>query len=276
MVHGRVNGGLRTPPGKARTKACALIRENFFITYLQQMEQSSGDFEFSALADLDLMFQAPNYHGWIWDKIKPFCGRRVLEVGAGLGMYTRRLKEGRELVIASDIDWRFLNWLRDRFDNKNVEVAEFNAENSKVVEKLKSRYIDTIVCINVLEHIQDDLKALRNFFEILQEGGKLVLFVPAFPIAYGTFDQFVGHFRRYSKEDVVRKLRLARFRIEKLQYFNSIGLVSWFMVSRVRKAKALNPWSVKFYDRFVVPVLVLIERIFSPPFGQSLFLICRK
>jgi SAM-dependent methyltransferase len=246
------------------------------MTYFQEMEQSLGGFEYSGLDDLSLMFEAPNYHEWIWDNIKPFCGRRVLEVGAGLGMYTRKLKEGRELVIASDIDARFLNWLREKFKSENVEVAELHIENSQVVERLKSRHIDTIVCINVLEHVRDDMKALRNFFEILQEGGKLALFVPAFPIAYGAFDQLVGHFRRYSKGDLVRKLKLARFRIVKLQYFNSTGLVSWFMFSRVLRAKRLNPWSVKFYDRFVVPVLVFIEKILPPPFGQSLFAICRK
>jgi hypothetical protein len=93
---------------------------------------------------------------------------------------------------------------------------------------------------------------------------------------YGSLDRVDGHLRRYTKKDLKSKLMQAGFEIKKLYYFNSLGFFAWFVVNRVLKSKRTTGGKLFFYDRILVPPLRLVERIFSPPFGQSLFSICRK
>lgn len=245
-------------------------------TYTTRQTGRRGEvFEYSASGELKLMLEAPNYHDWIWGRVKSFCGDRILEIGAGLGIFTRKIQEGRKLVIASDVDRGFLSLLKNHSFGDNVKILEFNAESGNG-DLFEQDHLDTILCINVLEHIEDDMKALNNFFKILEPSGRLILFVPAFPKAYGTIDRLDGHFRRYSKKDLTDKLERAEFKIKKMQYFNSVGLVGWFLVNRIFKSKGNSGWSVKFYDRFIVPILAFVEARLTIPFGQSLLVICEK
>lgn len=233
------------------------------------------DFEYSATNELELMFQAVNYHNWIWQRIKSFCGNRVLEVGAGLGMFTEKLKNDRELVISSELDKNLLGFLRDQYgSSENVKVVEWDAGDQNNIESWWDP--DTIACINVLEHIENDRQVLATFSKMLKSGNNLILFVPAFPALYGTIDRLGGHYRRYSKRDLIGKVKQAGFRIKKMEYFNSIGLICWFLVNRIFKLKGNNPSSVRFYDKFVVPILAFVEARFTIPFGQSLLVICER
>ena len=227
------------------------------------------------IRDLEIMSRARNYTEWIFDKYENCIGKRVVEIGAGIGNFTGKFID-KELVIAVDNYKPCIDYIKNRFaDNNNIVPFEESIDSPSILNL--SRYIpDTIVCINVLEHVEDDIAALDNMFSILTEGGKLILLVPAFQFMYGTIDRLVGHYRRYSKRDIETKLVTAGFYVKSISYMNCIAPFGWFLNNRILKKQEESLSQVIFYDRFVVPWLRKVEQIFIPPFGLSLVVVGEK
>ncbi|MBC7224985.1 MAG: methyltransferase domain-containing protein, partial [Anaerolineae bacterium] len=181
----------------------------------------------AAVHELEVQGSAVRYNRWRVRTIAPYLGEVLLEVGAGLGDITRLLLEVPQVqrVVALEPEPACLRVLREQFrDCPSVEVVEGDVCDPGLAEALAGRGINTVVCLNVLEHIKDDLAALRNAHRILEpEGGNIVVFAPASPILYGAHDRLVGHYRRYTFRDLGRKLDAAGFRVTDRFYFNSVG-----------------------------------------------------
>ena len=151
------------------------------------------------ISDLEIMNEAVNYQMWIYDQFSKYLGQRIIELGAGIGNFTEMFLD-RELVIAIDNYELCVEYLKNRFSShRNIIPLKMDI-CSPEISKLKDYCPDTVVCINVLEHLKDDVVALSYIFEILQIGGRLLLLVPAFQFLYGNIDRAVGHCRRYNKK----------------------------------------------------------------------------
>lgn len=225
---------------------------------------------------LDAMSLAFNYHDWILDTVLPFIGSRVVEVGGGIGSIAHALQD-RERLVVLDNDPVCCRRLHDRFDtHENIRVIEGDILDPVVVAGLATERLTTVVCVNVLEHIAEDKRALKSMYDLLQPGGHLVLFVPALPLIYGALDTELGHVRRYRRRALREMITSVGFSVERCDFFNSIGAVSWFAVSRVRRQRVIRASQVRLYDRLFVPILSRVERMISPPFGQSLVISARK
>jgi len=138
----------------------------------------------------------------------------------------------------------------------------------------EERDVETVVSLNVLEHLEDDVLALRHMAALLPPGGRVVLFVPALETLYGSLDRLAGHFRRYDRALLERRFAAASLRPVAFRFFNMVGAVGWFMngclIPQTRlDASAMNG-QARFYDRFVVGLASAIERRVEPPFGQSI------
>ncbi|MGI8688540.1 MAG: class I SAM-dependent methyltransferase [Thermomicrobiales bacterium] len=224
---------------------------------------------------LDTMSLAFNYHAWILDTILPFIGSRVVEVGGGIGSIAHALQD-RERLVVLDNDPACCRRLQYRFDAESIRVIEGDILDPGVVAALATERLTTVVCVNVLEHITEDKRALKSMYDLLQPGGHLVLLVPALPLIYGTLDTELGHVRRYRRRALRDMITAVGFSVERCRFFNSIGAISWFAVGRVRRQQVIHSGQIRFYDRFLVPVLSRVERMIPPPFGQSLVIIARK
>lgn len=221
------------------------------------------------IRDLEIMTGAVNYRRWIHSQIKEYLGQRIVELGAGIGNFTEMLLD-REQVVAVDNYAPCIEYLKRRFSiYKNIIPVNVDISTPALLE-LGHHSPDTIVCLNVLEHVMDDVTALSRMFNLLKKGGRLVLFVPAFQPLYGGIDRLVGHHRRYSKKELTKKLAGAGFKIKTASYMNSIGFVGWFLNNRVFGKKEESSTQVKFFDRFIVPWLRNVEHVIKPPFGMSL------
>src|SRR6058998_1778945 len=212
------------------------------------------------------------YTAFLWDLMRPYVGRRVLEVGSGTGVMTRYLST-REEVVASDVDPEYVELLRRTFaDKPNVEVRLLDlarlGENG-----LPPHRFDTVVCANVLEHVADDAASLRAMRELLGAGGRVVLIVPALPRLYGTIDAAIGHHRRYTRDEIDAKLHAAGLEVEHVSYFNLLGMVGWWLNARVLKRRSVPGLQARLNDR-LVPLLRL-ERRLNPPIGMSLLAVGR-
>lgn len=222
------------------------------------------------------MGEARNYYRWILREFQPFLGKRVLEVGAGIGTFSQHLLgAGLEELILVEPAENLFPILKKHFGD-SAEVKLIRAKLEQVRQELQSLSVDTVVSINVLEHIAEDLATLQAMWTALHRGGTLLLLVPAFPRLYGRLDAAFGHVRRYRRAELSDKLSRAGFRILKLKYWNLPGFITWFIAGRVLRRATLGPLAVKLYDRIAVPLVARMERIITPPIGQGLIAICQK
>lgn len=228
-----------------------------------------------SIKDLENTSEAVNYRNWMFNRFRPYIGQRVLDAGAGIGTFTELVLD-REFVVAVDGYEPFVEVLRQRLGPR-LSVEPVLADLSGPAMRELAQYrCDTVLCVNVLEHIEDDRATLANFHALLQPGGRLVLFVPAHQFLYGTVDRQLEHYRRYSKREVRRKLEVAGFTVEHLSEMNFVGMAGWFLSNRIQRQKRVAPRQIAIYDRWVAPVAERVERIVPPPIGLSVLAIGRK
>lgn len=222
---------------------------------------------------LNRMEHVRRYNSWIFQRIRTYIGERVMEVGAGVGNMTKFLVR-RAKVIATDSEEKYLTILRNLFDGYgNVKVQPFVIGKDDP-GKFAGKSIDSILCLNVLEHVEDDEEALRTFHRILSPGGRVILLVPSLKILYGVLDKNLGHFRRYSRRELVQKMERAGFQSETHFYFNLLGSLGWFVNSRILRRKILPRNQLRLFN-LLVPLLKVEGKI-RIPFGMSLVLVAKK
>lgn len=221
---------------------------------------------------LEDLVEAGNYRRWLVDLALPYLGDDPLEVGSGLGHYAADwAAAGVSRWTASEADPVRLQQLRERFaGDPVVRVRELAVPIQETAEH------SAVVAYNVLEHIPDDVAALRAFADLLRPGGAVVLVVPAFPSAMSEFDLAIGHQRRYRRRSLRAAAESAGLRVDVLHHVNWIGLIAWYLTVKLLKGRPKAGMLLTVYDRGVVPWLRRLEAKVKPPFGQSLFLVARK
>lgn len=218
---------------------------------------------------------ARRYLAWQGSLVLPELGRRVVEIGCGIGNFTELLLD-REAVIGVDREPEYLDRLRRRFpDHGNLHTVAVDAGSQAFCELARFQP-DSCVALNVLEHIEDDRRGLQNMASILAPAGVIVLIVPAFPALYGPVDRNLGHFRRYTRPDLYRLAGTVGLRVRKARYFNSLGFFGWWFHSHVTRLQAHPHGQIAVFDRWIVPSLSRLERVAAPPFGQSLLAVLVK
>ena len=217
--------------------------------------------------------RAERYNRWIFNQLAPHIGQRVLEIGSGIGTLTRYLL-GRELIVATDLNPRYLRLLANTFERhtrvrvQRLDLADFDPAS------LAATRLDTIVCLNVLEHIEGDRQALRRMWETLVPGGRLVLLVPAHQRLYGAIDQAIQHFRRYERRGLEAKLAEAGFVTEHTAFFNRLGVLGWYANSVFLRRTTVPGLQLRLQN-LLVPLLH-VESALPLPFGLSLIAVGRK
>ena len=220
--------------------------------------------------DLQQMADATNYLAWQFGMVRPHIRGRVLEVGAGIGTFTGRMAAFAEHVTALEPNrYCFERLTRDTGHLTNVWRYELAVEEFHVTVA-RDQTFDTIVCMNVLEHIRDEAAVLREFRSLIAPGGRLVLLIPAIPLAFGEIDRRLGHYRRYTKRSVRALLEGTGWHDVQLRYFNVVGLLGWLWNSKILVKHAQSDHQIRLFDRAIVPVLSRMESVVPLPAGQSL------
>lgn len=220
---------------------------------------------------LELLERAHAYNRWIFERVAASLGSRVLEIGCGTGTFTQFLVD-RSLVVGIDVEEDYVRIAQDRYRNRpNVTVRRVDLTQS--VDGLAAYRFDSVVSINVFEHIEDDLAAMRAAHAVLVPGGSLTLLVPSHPRLMSPFDRAIGHHRRYTKAEMREKLEAAQFRVEQLRHTNPVGAAGWLINNVALRQPKLRGLYV--YNR-LVPLLAGLDRHVELPFGLSLVAVGRK
>ena len=207
----------------------------------------------------------------MFDRLRRWVGRRVLEIGSGIGNLSAFLAEAHcERLVLTDTREEYLDRLRTRFaKHPNVAVARLYLPAE--LGALAGQQFDTIICLNVLEHVDDDTASLRAIRRMLAPAGRLILLVPALPALYGTIDKALGHHRRYKRASLTALMEATGFKVAHLEYFNLAGVPGWWFAGRVLRRHTIPAASLKLYDALVP--LFRLERLFPWRVGQSLIAI---
>lgn len=229
-----------------------------------------------AADDLETMQLARRYAAHVFDLFRPDIGRRVLEVGCGIGTMTAPLLALADSVVGLEPNPNCAALLTAAVGNHpRLELRFCHLEDCDPADLAAHRF-DTVYCANVLEHIADDALALRTFAKVLIPGGKVLIFVPAVQAAYGPLDAELGHFRRYSKRTLAAAFEHAGLSLLRLRYTNPIGLAAWMFNARVLRSTVHSPAQVRLFDTLIAPWALPLERLAAPPIGLSLVAVGQK
>ncbi len=224
------------------------------------------------VSTLERMASAPAYNRWMYDRLCRWIGANVLEVGSGIGNMSQFFVD-RDTVVLTDTEDYYRKHLHTRFGQKpNVTIREMVLP--EVPDELRAGEFDTVVCLNVLEHIEQDVDSLRALHELLIPGGLLVLLVPALPSIYGTLDTALGHFRRYTPALLRSRYSEVGLKMHHLEYFNTPGIAGWWFTGKILKREIIPTGALGLYD-MLVP-LFRLERFLPVRVGQSLIAIGEK
>ncbi|HVG54977.1 MAG TPA: class I SAM-dependent methyltransferase [Vicinamibacterales bacterium] len=229
-----------------------------------------------AADDLEIIEEAHRYGEYVFGLFKPFIGLRVLEVGAGIGTMSRKLVHTSDLVIGVEPNANCVARLGPAMSAEpKFTMLPCHLEECDLGE-LRLKQLDTVYCVNVLEHIEDDVAALKMFRDVIVPGGHVLIYVPAIQAAYGPLDAELGHHRRYSKRTLSSAFAAAGLDVISLKYANLIGLIGWMYNSHVTKTRHHSIGQVKLFERFVAPWALPLERMIPPPVGSSLVAVGKK
>jgi SAM-dependent methyltransferase len=218
---------------------------------------------------------ASRYNQLIYEEYRSFLGDRVIEIGTAAGNNASYLLD-RQLLLLTDNDPRYVSLLREKFGQReNVKVAELDVSmppNGELKPLLGT--FDTVISLNVIEHIEDDDEALRHMCGWLRPGGSGIFIVPALRALYGSLDMAAGHFRRYSPSGFASKLRTVGFDVHRCEYFNPIAVPGWWLSSRILRRTVIPRRQVALADRLTF--LIRWLRPLALPFGISILALVRR
>jgi glycosyltransferase involved in cell wall biosynthesis len=221
---------------------------------------------------LERLNRAPRFTRWMADVVRPYVGDRVLEIGAGTGNMSVHLMP-RSTYWATDVNPSYLEYLMTlRATRPYMRVARTNAMEAGTFPRGQS--FDTVVCLNVIEHVQDDVRALRNVWEALEEGGRAIILVPYGPGLYGSLDEVLGHFRRYTQVQLVVAAEQAGFQVEQVLKFNRPGVPAWWLNGRILHRRTFGIGQIRVLN-ILTPLFRLVDGWLPLP-PLSIIAILRK
>lgn len=206
--------------------------------------------------------RAPRFTKWMADVIRPYVGEKVLEIGAGTGNLTLQLVP-RKLYWASDINPLYLTYLENVGRNRPYLHVGYT-DGQSVQSFPQEQKFDTVICLNVIEHLVDDLGALRNIRGVLEDGGRAIILVPYGPWLTGTLDEVLGHQRRYTRDQLKQLVEAAGFHLDTMMEFNRVGVIAWWLNGRLLRRRTFGFWQIKVLN-LLTPLFRTLDKFLPLP-----------
>jgi glycosyltransferase involved in cell wall biosynthesis len=207
--------------------------------------------------------RAPRFNAWMADTIRPYCGNSVLEIGSGVGNLTQKLTP-RPKYVVSDVNPLYLQTLeRLRIDRPYLQTTYCDVTDFDSFPKSQGPF-DTVICLNVVEHVQDDKASLRNIRAVLAEGGRAIVLVPQGQWNFGTLDEVLGHQRRYSKEGLRALAVECGFEVKELVEFNRIGTIGWYLNGKILRRRKFGLLQILALNA-LTPLLRVVDGLLPVP-----------
>jgi SAM-dependent methyltransferase len=233
--------------------------------------------EFEGHDNLEIVSKSNNFNKWMYEEIFPGLKGDILEVGSGQGLFSKWIIRDfpKSKITLSEISPSYLKKLKSEFDLNNVSICKLDLNKKKDFEEIGYEKFDSIFALNVLEHIENDEFAFKQLFKMLKPNGNLIILVPCHKFLYNVIDKSIGHWRRYTKNELKVKLDNASFKTEKIFGFNALGIIGWYLNGNIGKNPNLNPKATKLFDK-MVPILKYLEYGLGKKIGLSVISFSKK
>jgi len=220
--------------------------------------------------------RAEKYNAWVADLICPYVGDYVMEIGCGIGNFSKKLFPRKKYYV-TDINPLYLDYLRNlQISRPYLEVCYCDITDKETMPEFKEdEIIDTIICMNLLEHIDDEKTALTNIKSTLHSGGRAIILVPNSPSIFGSLDEVVGHRRRYTAEKLRNLLEDMDFEIEKIFGINRLGTIGWWFNGKVLKRKSFSNFQISLLN-MITPLLKILDKILPLPYLSIIAVVKNK
>jgi len=226
----------------------------------------------AGLETLELFSEAGQFNGWMFERIEGYCRGAILEIGSGIGNMSAYLVDHFEDVTLSDMQPEYCRRLRRNFGDRSslrnifsVDLAAVDFE--RAYPQLLGQF-DTVVALNVVEHIEEHERAIRNAHRLLRTGGRLVILVPAYPWLYNSLDKELGHYRRYTKKSLGQLLSGDGLRVQEMEFFNAAAIGGWWMAGSVLRMDKIKKGPLNLYNSLVW-MMRLIDKLLGKRIGLS-------
>jgi SAM-dependent methyltransferase len=233
----------------------------------------------SGYLTLKVIEKADKFNRYMFDAIKTSCRGNILEIGSGIGNISQFFLQHRYPIMLSDFKEEYCETLRKKFIDQptllgvhvmNIEDAAFDARFSSFFN-----YFDTILALNVFEHLADDSIAFKNCHKLLKDGGRLIILVPAYPCLYNGLDEALDHYRRYTLTSLSHLFTTNNFKVICGRYFNFIGIIGWYFVGKILKRKQISHNSIVLFN-LLMPLFKLMDQVIFYKFGLSVLITGQK
>lgn len=261
--------GRRYDEGKKITWRDGAAALWFIIKY-----RFSSNYSDPGKVTLDALEQAPRFNAWMYESVRPFLGSRVAELGVGRGNLSKFIRQHAS-VLLTDYRTDYLEELQAKWrHHPNLQIGKLDLNLPADYEQLRAFAPESIVFLNVLEHLEDDRAVLANLFEVAPPGSRVVVLVPYNSKLFSEFDRTLGHFRRYDRGELEGRMRAAGFTIETQFFFNKVGVLAWYVANTLGGQGSLKPWQLKLYN-FLTPLFRVLDKVL-PTSGLSTIVVGRK
>jgi SAM-dependent methyltransferase len=227
------------------------------------------------LHTLEAVSEAVHFNRWMYEQVRPFMQGKILEVGSGIGNISEFFIHEQALITLSDVRENYCRELRRKFSGHEVIQMDLVDPDFKEKHKKSASSFDGIFALNVLEHIDDHLTALKNISLLLKPGGKVLILVPAGPILYNKLDKGLFHFRRYTRSSLRQSISDAGFTIRKTWSFNALGIPAWITGGLLFREKEIKKGQMNAYDK-LVPIARLLDQLSFRRIGLSVICVGEK
>jgi len=228
---------------------------------------------------LDVFSTANRFNGWMYNTIKPYLKGNILEIGSGIGNITQFILNDGFYVTASDIRDHYCSIINKRFDNqkhlssvRKIDIVhpDFDAEYKNLFNSF-----DSLVALNIIEHVQDDKLAIQNCRKLLRNDGHLIILMPAYKWLYNELDENLGHYKRYNRARIKKLVESGKFEIQKTRYFNFTGMFGWWLSGSLLRKKTIVEGQMTLYNK-MVPLFKVIDNLVLNRAGLSVIAIGKK
>lgn len=226
------------------------------------------EFIYSGHENLLAMQFAKKYNNFLkFELIKYSAGKKIiLDFGAGLGVYAQTFYDLGVAPICVEVD---------KLQSDHLRKNGFFVIST--IKDVPQKSIEYVYSLNVLEHIENDIEEIKNIYDSLECGGIFFVYVPAVPWIYSSMDHLVGHFRRYTMDELTMKLKSVGFSIKRSEHVDFLGVWAALLYKLVdRTGGKISPTSIRFYDQFIFPISRVFDFFLKRIIGKNILIICQK
>ena len=220
--------------------------------------------------ELEIFDTAKVFQKYVYFLIKKYFKNKIFEVGAGLGSFTRQYNNSYKEIYLSDLDKNNYLVLKKKFSKKkNIKI------NNQKINKINKKF-NTIIYLNVLEHIKKDKREINLAISKLNSGGHLIILVPAHQKLYSKFDKAIGHCKRYNI-NFFKNNKFKNAKVEKLIYLDMVGYFLYFC-NKIFFKEEIYPSKIKVFlwDKFFSPITIVLDFITNYKYGKNVLCVYKK